>query len=127
MDKLLPGLIVAALSGLTFLAYKHPLAYHKIYTWLMYVLYAFAAVGMIWDWSNAVTTGAIYQFVGLEKIDEVTKITSELKIFSRTMWIGWFLFMMYLLFLDNLPLILGNKKKQPPNKKGYRKGEKKVN
>ena len=111
MDKLLPGLIVAAISGLTFLAYKHPQAYHKIHTWLMYTSYAFIATALIWDFSGSATIGAMLPFVGAGKIDDALKAASELRILNWGVWLGYSMFISYLLFLDNLPLILGNKKK----------------
>ena len=58
MDKLITGLILAAISGITFLAYKHPKAYDKLFQPLMFSsLGLFIALSSYWlGWSAGHTS-----------------------------------------------------------------------
>jgi len=125
MDKLLPGLIVAALSGLTFLAYKHPKAYQKIFTWLMWSSWALIAGLLIWDFSITRTMGVMLPFVESGKIDQAVKASHELSILNLQLIVEFALCQFYLVFLVSLPLILGSEK-QPPDEKSEAKNNNEI-
>jgi hypothetical protein len=108
METIISGLILATVSGLTFVAYKHPPGYKKIQAVILPVL-SISIVGVsIWNLAVGETARALNDFIdasnGLEALAAQRAV--ELPF-------GW-LFMaftgcyLYSLFLSNLHQILGS-------------------
>lgn len=115
MDKLIPGLVLAAIGALTWIAYKHPKGYERLYVPLSLVSVAiFSSVGA-WDISGYYTFDVLKAFIPPEKIAEAKKTINELRILEWWMGIAYFLFITYLLLLLYLPYLLHEEK--PPKEK----------
>ena len=112
MDKLVPGLFVAAISGITFIAYKHPTGYQRLF-WLLGIIFGIASVaGIIWDTSSAATAFALRPFI--PPANRAAALAALDNPIERT-WAIWSgLTFLYLLFLLGLPRLL--REQQPPNK-----------
>ena len=110
MDKLLPAIVVAALSSLTYLAYKHPVAYRRICVPLL------AAGGtvylgiMYWDLVVELTFGKILQYIPSDKFRAAENARDSFEISIPWLFIIFFSCYAYLLFLSFLPKILEEKK-----------------
>ncbi len=113
LETLIYSLVVALVSGLTFIAYKHPVGYKKIYTLLIPV--SFVPVIIILSYN----LGALYSSIRsigndlLEKPDEkisllshnITRMNESLDYILLSAVIG-FVVIGYLMFLHKLPVIL---------------------
>lgn len=122
MDKLLPGIAIAALSGLTFLAYKHHHAYVRLANLLLGVM-ALAMLGLlIWDTSIFVTHRGLRDLIPLEK--QIAALEARDQMYLLSWWFagGYIAIFIYVQFLVwGLPWLLGDE--QPPEKQGEPKGK----
>src|SRR6266446_10839482 len=96
---------LAAISGLTFIAYKHPVGYRKIYVPLIVSVWAAWIIWMVYSYGQ--TIGFYEALRDTQALNKGTVIqTPSLK--SDPMW--WFLVSLavvgYLSFLRALPSIL---------------------
>ena len=119
MEQLIVGLILALLTGLTILAYRHSQSYKLIVNWIM-VPVLFVILGMaVWNVAVYKThlnliSGGIYSFAsGSEDFDKMQKVLedTEQKLIVPSGYI-WTLALVNVYFsaLTFLPLLL--KKKQ---------------
>ena len=112
-EALFVAIIVAALSGITYLAYKHPDAYEK-----MYAVFAVGFMG-IWifllSWNVAILTAN-------SRVDKATRYATEPIVTDAidTLYFPWWVFAvggaayLYLTFLYKLPSLLADDKEQKP-------------
>jgi hypothetical protein len=109
MDKAIPALIVAAISSLTFVAYKHPKAYKKIWAPLM-VCYGMAFLcSIVWN------TGVQFTFDALNKYIEAGKGEEAFAAFQNNLIPVWVILAsivlyFYLFMLTFLPRVLDEEK-----------------
>jgi hypothetical protein len=125
LDTLIPAIIMAAVSGLAFIAYKHPSGYGRIYIPLMYSAFGvFLIIG-------AFHTGYLLGFgdatVSYIKLNKIPLNSPETP--SNPYWILVTLgiFSAYLCFLRVLPDILGLSSKKGKEDEPESKADKKEN
>jgi hypothetical protein len=103
VEKAVAGLVVAAIGGLTFVAYRHPIAYAKLGVWLGFinVLLGIGTTG--WNISNYTLLTAIMTsgLVG-DKTTEVNGIANKLVV--SPWWMAAIVcFSFYHMFLLSFP------------------------
>lgn len=108
MDKLIPGLVLAALSGLTFVAYKHPASYVYFQIPLMAVITLVYLGVLAWEQGINSAHGRLMRILKLEDWKESNEAIEKLKILNGSVILSYFGIMVYLLFLGYLPRLLGN-------------------
>jgi hypothetical protein len=67
LDATVSGLIILAVSGLSFMAYKHPGAYHRVHYWLMAIPPAVLFGCLLWNMAVSETYYALREFIQGEK------------------------------------------------------------
>jgi hypothetical protein len=80
MDKLLSGLALALVSGITFLAYKHPKAYEKLHPVFMAGVFTTLVAAIALDIGGSMYFKAMIKFVQPDKIDEASMAAQELAV-----------------------------------------------
>ena len=115
MDKIIPGLVMAAFSALTFVAYKHPVGYQRLAKPIRYISVALFCSAVIWDMGSMRTLSNIYQFIDAAKINEARVAAENTQFMSGYIFAAYFAGLLYLEFLGYLPEILGDDK--PPKEK----------
>ena len=114
IDTLVTSLILMSVSGLAFLAYKHPDAYDKIYKYLT-VLYLFgwACIGT-WDIAVALTSKRLNIFLQSDKIEIAKTATDNLQISVGWTFVIGISIVIYINFLAFLPYIIKHGDKKEP-------------
>ena len=114
------GLIIASVTGLTYLAYKHPAAYERIFLWIIAAMTLFLIAAFIWDTSRSqayidmlpfISSGKDFESAS-ESRNAARKAMDDGQILDATIFILYFGFNLYLLFLAILPVILGKNKQE---------------
>ncbi|MCW5693821.1 MAG: hypothetical protein KIT48_15785 [Pseudolabrys sp.] len=106
MDKLIPSLIVAALSALTWLAYKHPPAFKMIAAFPMIAVTLIYVAFAIWEFGVSKGYSKMLEFLKPGSFDEAQKQVDELRVLTGWHGAAVFCFNLYMVFLINLPAIL---------------------
>ena len=114
METLVSGIALAIISGLTFLAYKHPNAYRKMHTPLVAALCLVTIGGMIWFSAVSYTFETMMEFTPLDKFEEASQKIDSIRPPMWGVWASLVIFF-FLAFLSSLPDILG--KQEPPSPK----------
>lgn len=110
MDTFIYTLAAAALSGLTFIAYRHPRVYAKL-SWLINSMFVGASAYMI-GWNSAVSTTQLVarQHIPLDKSIEAISAFGTLE-YSLLQSVGLpFLLIGYHIFLLILPHMMAHEK-----------------
>lgn len=115
-DKLLPGLALAAISGLTFVAYKHPEGYTRLLKPIGIVSQAIFLAALIWDISGTRAYFRLYDYLEPIKREAAKAAVDNAEFLNGYIVAGYMAAGLYLGFLAFLPQILGEEK--PPKKKG---------
>ncbi|MGM5020200.1 hypothetical protein [Tardiphaga sp. 367_B4_N1_1] len=101
---------VAAVSAITFVAYKHPDGYQRL-LWLFRVVLVLSFVGLAcWDIGSARTVTILSDFIEKSRWAEVTAKIADWKNFVAPAAITIGVAFVYLEFLQLLPMILAEKK-----------------
>lgn len=105
---------LAAVGGITYIAYKHPDGYERLH-WLLRVLTVGTLVGLV-IWDNAVTGTAngIFPLVDPSKKAEMEAVIAALRLYVPTGLIISGAANIYFEFLGVLPMILAEK--TPPRR-----------
>jgi hypothetical protein len=113
MDKVIPALVVGAISSLTFIAYKHPNAYRKMYILLgvCYIILCSFAAG--WQLGSYDTVEAILGYIDPNKLKEAKAVANNYLIQPWTIFASSGLILYFTLLLL-LPILLEEDK--PKNK-----------
>ncbi len=113
MDKVIPALFIAAISSLTFIAYKHPNAYRKLYLPLMICCMIIIIAVSAWTWGSKFTFDALIKYIEVDKIREAAAVADSHQI---SPWVVSALagLNLYFLALSYLPRLLEEDK---PEKK----------
>lgn len=118
------ALITGAISGITFLAYKHPKAYDKLAAPVAVLLACFLGFGLIWNASN---TSARYKVSGalgyIGEADKKAEAAIDEDAWSSQLLLIIFGGVAYLVFLATLPLL--KKLDDEPDKKTEKEGPEK--
>lgn len=128
LETLITGLALAAVSSITYVAYKHPSAYRKLYQPLTWLSLTILSVIGIW------TFGAQSAYTQLIPLIEASKFHQMEEALSRITYRWWVVFAvcvganLFLLLLSYLPKLLEKeleeeKKESPPNPSPDKKGE----
>jgi hypothetical protein len=106
MDKTLTtSIALMAISGISFLAYKHPKGYNKLYPFILGFLFATLAVMLSWDFAIQTATVKLTPFISPDKVDQAIKSSYSLLIASGSLsafCTGLMLYMSFLLFLPDI-------------------------
>lgn len=133
VETIISALVVAAISGITFLAYRHPKSYPTIYIALLVTSFFVLTFVFSWNMSNSNSRSAISAVLlqsdeNEKPIDSVTRLEnlsleSDLRDvlnrekFQDWVWIVIIGFMAYIGLLKSLPLLIGedddDQEKQP--------------
>lgn len=70
LNLLLSGIGVAALTGITIFAYKHPNAYGKLLLPLSMILFVITFALVVWNLSNLDAYNTAIHYIPYEKLDE---------------------------------------------------------
>jgi hypothetical protein len=106
MAALITGLVLAALSGLTFLAYRHPRAFApvgRLLTWVSVAIYMCLSM-----WDTGVTWAAIELriYIDPSKMEAAQAAVEGLKVPALWLNVAFFGFLGYLVVLDLLPRLI---------------------
>jgi hypothetical protein len=106
--QLLVALAVAALSGISFLAYKHPKAYAKFYLPLMILFLAIAYGDIIWDMSISDAYRMALPYIEIGKMNEATQAIRDEELAVKVPYLLLIVTGLpcYFLFLAVLPYLL---------------------
>lgn len=105
------ALLVAGVSGLTLLAYRHPPAYRKLHWPLMGIaLFAYFFV-MTWAIAVSYTHARMLRFIDVAKWPETDAAMSTFTVRNFSASLVFFGSTLYLTFLYVLPMIINDKKK----------------
>jgi len=116
MDKLISGIAVAALSGLTFLAYKH----HSAFRILGNALIAATTIGLIgaavWDMGAMHAFVIDLKFIDANRLQEAQHASQDARLLNWPIFAAYAAACGYVMFLFYLPQLLGEQ--NPPDKQG---------
>ena len=108
IEQLLSGLLIAGISGLAFVAYRHPTGYTRIFP----VLYIGSLLAMIlcllWNLAVSLTWTELSRFIPSEVLDSSRKATDSIIVPSFWLLVGYLGFNLYALFLRYLHNVLGS-------------------
>jgi hypothetical protein len=113
MDKVIPALIVAAISSMTFIAYKHPNAYRNLFIPLCVLLMIIESAALAWNAGSELTYRALRDYIGVDKIKEAYDVAESYQI-PLWMFLSGLGIAFYLVLLFCLPMMLDEEK---PEKK----------
>ena len=101
------ALIVAAVTGLTFIAYKHPKAYSRCYVWLLVISTAAFCCVLTYIAGYSIACATAARFVLPDKLPEMELALGAHALAYVWIFVGYFAWMIYLVLLALLPFILG--------------------
>jgi hypothetical protein len=116
VSELLVGIALAALSGITFLAYKHPKAYGQLFVALILTLVGIEIGTLAWDSSISKAHKIALSYIVPEKLDEASKAITDEEILSSAPYVyyGIVALAAYFVFLRYLfPFLLNEDKAVP--------------
>lgn len=115
MDKLIPGILIAALSAITFLAYKHPRAYSRLYL-VVVVGGSLILMGLaLWDAALVSAHKGLLRYIPAENLAAAKAARDQMFVQSDWIVFGSAAVFCYLVFLHwVLPWLLGDER--PPEK-----------
>jgi hypothetical protein len=114
LDKVVPALFLAAISALTFLAYKHPRAYQKMFRLLSVCYIAIVVSALAWHLGVFAVGKAMFSYIEADKLKEAEALASNYLIAPWMLPTALAVYV-YLAGLLWLPLLL-NEDKPPRNK-----------
>lgn len=111
-DTVVRVLFAAFLSGITFLAYKHPIGFRRIYGFIFGVSLIFV-IG-IWSWNAAIsaTHTALLEFIPVEKLD-ASLIKARILVIPDWYTALAYGLIVYLIILLFLPVIIDEGQAKP--------------
>jgi hypothetical protein len=114
LEQLLTSLLVAGVTGISFIAYKHPAGYQKIDPILRYGSLIVLVCGVIWNAALDVSWIHIHSLLAEGKGTAATVALNELKVPYLWLFIGCIGVNSYSIFLYYLPDILKTKGSEKP-------------
>ena len=105
METIVAGLILAAVSALGVLAYRHPGAYAKIFVPLLMIATGVTLIGLGWALGSGAAFYSVASYIDIGKWEAAKQAVAD---YSPPPW-AFFLnmaFIAYLLFLAYLPTLI---------------------
>lgn len=104
VETILSGLAIAAIAGITVIAYRHPKGFEKLYVALAIVIASIVGAILSWNFSNHTAQIAISSI----SIESYYELRDKIEAKAVPVWvIGAFgVLYLYLMFLYYLPTIL---------------------
>lgn len=106
-ETVISGLILAAISGVTFLAYKHHSGYMKIYYFIHYGALLLMLLGFVWNAGVDITWVELSEFIVRDNTIDAIQARDDIKISYIWLVAGGLGVVLYAFFLGHLPWILG--------------------
>ena len=106
MGELGIALIIAALTGISFIAYKHPKAYEKLYPKILVVGGATFLALFAWHISRLETYGDLLPFLETGRSDEIKAVIDSKAFLHWWVIVSFLVCYFYLMFLAVLPGLL---------------------
>lgn len=101
--ELITALAVAAISGLSFIAYRHPEAYSRMFASLIYSLTILMGGWCVWCVAVSVTYSHMLPFVGeIQKASDAIEVLQPSVVVVLPTFIAAFAYLCFLRFLPNL-------------------------
>jgi hypothetical protein len=126
LDKIIPGLVLAMVSGISFIAYRHPKIYGLV-SRHMYTLFIVASCSLsAWNLAITMTRIAMDPFVDPSKGTLALAAVRTLEIPFPWLFVGFIGIWLYLVLLDLLPLLLKYEEDQKPKTEGKPSEQKKL-
>jgi hypothetical protein len=120
LETLVTSLILALISSLAYLAYKHPKAYAKIYAPILVSMLCVLIALTAWDAALTFAYRPVAKLAkSTEELDTMGQALDSVKV-SRSVWpvpAIWFLLQAYLYVLSRLPSILADEENDTSPKK----------
>jgi len=120
IESIFVGLVLATVSGITLIAYKHPDGFQRIYTNALGLVTMILISFIIFQILNIISAAGVIKHLATEMSTQpLSSIKERIDILSQSLWhIGWAVSIFtaifaYLFFLRKLPYILNDK---PSNK-----------
>lgn len=85
VETIVSGLFLAAISGLSFVAYKHPAAFGKLFVPIVIILFTIVGVIVIWDFSLSRAFTHFLPYFERDKLDLASEAHDNL---SKAPWTG---------------------------------------
>lgn len=109
IETIISSLLVAAVTGISFVAYRHPAAFSKLFTPILMVMGTALVFGLIWDVAVSRAFVDLSPFIVTGKLDSAQKAIETLSLPMGWLIGGFFGFYIYLVFLLSLPKLLSQK------------------
>jgi len=105
METLITGLIVTAISGITFLAYKHQNGYRKIHQFIGPIATTGFMLASIWNYAVSTTAIELNQFIAADQ--SLNALNSKRELEFPLMWVfiataSLYLYSLFLLYLQQI-------------------------
>ena len=115
MDQaVLVSIILAALTGLTILAYRHPEAFIKLFWPLIIIMNIALACVFAWDMGMSFGYRLVREYINQGSLNEASQVVDANKVFTGRLLLWYLGVAVYLTFLSVLHLLID--KKQPDRK-----------
>ena len=122
LGNLVSGLIVAAAGGLAYLAYRHPITFHRLYWWLQGILFT-TFIGLVtWDISRKQVLMDLMPLIHKEKYySAVEKIVHDGEVLSTNVYLFFLGIWGYFIIISIVGYFLWkeNQEKQQNDKEGF--------
>ena len=120
IESIFVGLVLATVSGITFIAYKHPDGFQRIYTNVLGLVTMVLISFSIFQILNIISAAVVIKHLATEMPTQpLSSIKENIDVLSQSLWyIGWAVSIFaavfaYLFILRKLPYILDD---MPSNK-----------
>jgi hypothetical protein len=110
MEAIVTGLVLASVSGLTFLAYKHPIAYRKLYFALRFPFLMMFFGVVLWDISAMRALSTLLPLVVPEQAKQAHDAVGSQQLMNFWRFLFFMFAMAYLEFLQWFPELLQENK-----------------
>lgn len=110
METFLYSLLMSAIAGLTFIAYKHPKGYDRMFNYLYGFAFLIYAVAASWNFSSILFWSKIKYELTDEQIKIIEPIFDSYQMPSLKFNLIYFGVLAYLIFLNQLPRLLEHEK-----------------
>lgn len=95
MEQLVVGLILTMLTGLTYLAYKHPNAYQKLFSWIFISLLLIVIALHVWNVAIGKSFVSIISYIESTQLEAASSVNEKMFVPSMYIW-GLVLLQFYL-------------------------------
>jgi hypothetical protein len=111
LETITAGLSVAAVSGITYVAYKHPAAYRTVYQRLTWLTLAILIVIGIWSIGAQSAYTQLIRLIETSKLPQMEDALGHIMYRFRVVFAACVGTNLYLLLLSYLPKLLEQEKK----------------